>query len=119
MVFINTLSLATLAVAAVDVASAHVANKRELKPTPASLYARQAVTTGAFSAFSGTLPASVSSIISTITSGTPSVVPSYTIASTYTAGAANPSISNAPALPNREWRFVDDGSKDDEKQKEE
>ena len=63
-----------------------------------------------FSAFSGTLAPSVSSIVATITSGTESSLPSATAKSTYTAGAANPSISNAPPLPDGgciwgdEWR---------------
>jgi hypothetical protein len=105
MVYLSALSFATVALAtAAELGSAHVVQKRDPVPTKASLYARQAVTTGAFSDFSGTLPASVSSIIATITSGTASVVPTYSVKSTYTAGAINPSISNAPPLPNREWQ---------------
>lgn len=101
---INTLSVATLTFLAVDIASAHLIEKRDLRPTPASLYARQA-TTGAFSDFSGTLSPSISSIISSITSGTPTIT-AYTVAQTYTAGAVNPSISNAPPLPNREFAIA-------------
>lgn len=100
MVHLTQLSLAALALATIDVAFADVVHRREPRPTPpAPLYARQAAQTGAFSAFSGTLPASISSIISTITSGTPSVVPTVTAKSSYSAGAVNPSISNAPPLP--------------------
>jgi hypothetical protein len=102
MVPLNALSCLTLAVAAVEITSAQIVHKRDPRPTPASLYARQD-TTGAFSDFSGTLPASISSIISSISSGTPTIT-AYTVAATYTAGAINPSISNAPALPNREWQ---------------
>lgn len=105
MVFLNTLSLATLALFAIDVSSAEIVHKREPKPTAAAaVYARQA--TGAFSDFSGSLPASVSSIISTITSGTPSSVPTATAATTYPAGAKNPFISNAPPLPAGELSFI-------------
>ncbi|UZJ55235.1 hypothetical protein CBS101457_004555 [Exobasidium rhododendri] len=98
MVHLNVLCFVTLAVAAVDVATAQIVSKRDPRPTPASLYARQD-TTGAFSSFTGSFPASISSIISTITSGTPTQT-AYTVAATYTAGAINPSISNAPGLPN-------------------
>lgn len=48
---------------------------------------------------SGTLPASISSEIATITSGVPTTTPTYALATTFTAGASNTFVSGAPALP--------------------
>lgn len=45
------------------------------------------------------LPASISSAIEDITSGVPRSTPTYTLSTTYSAGATNTFISNAPALP--------------------
>lgn len=45
------------------------------------------------------LDPSVSSIVATLTSGTPTSTPSLTLATTFTAGASNSYISGAPALP--------------------
>lgn len=67
---------------------------------------RQAEDSGAFSNFSGSLPASISSIISTITSGTETNVAEPTPTQTYSAGAVNPSISNAPPLPAGEYLLI-------------
>lgn len=78
--------------------------ERKPNPTPSSpLMAKrqQAITTGAFSAFTGTLPASISSEIATITSGTDASVSEMPPKTTYTGGAQNPSISNAPPLPSQ------------------
>lgn len=84
------------------VSAAHVdVEKRMPQPTP-SMVKRQAasITTGAFSAYSGSLPASISSVIATITSGSATSVSEPTAKSTYPAGAQNTYISNAPPLPN-------------------
>lgn len=94
-------SLATLATAAPN-AAAELKEKRMPQPTPSVQHLvkrQQSVTTGAFSAYSGTLPASISSVIATITSGTDASVSEATAKSTYSAGAVNPSISGAPPLP--------------------
>ncbi|PWN22779.1 glycoside hydrolase/deacetylase [Microstroma glucosiphilum] len=45
------------------------------------------------------LPASLSSAIKDITSGVPKHTPTYTLSTTYSAGATNTFISGAPALP--------------------
>lgn len=45
------------------------------------------------------IPASVSSKIATITTGVPTSTPSYALGTTFTAGAQNTFIDNAPALP--------------------
>jgi peptidoglycan/xylan/chitin deacetylase (PgdA/CDA1 family) len=45
------------------------------------------------------LPSSISSAIKDITSGVPRSTPTYTLSTTYSAGATNSFISNAPALP--------------------
>ncbi|CAO1615169.1 unnamed protein product [Sympodiomycopsis kandeliae] len=45
------------------------------------------------------LPASVSSLIATITTGVPTSTPSFALSTTYTAGAQNTLIDGAPALP--------------------
>lgn len=55
------------------------------------------------SSFTGSLPASVESIVATISSGTPTNTPTGTAKTTYTAGAVNPSITNAPGLPDGEY----------------
>lgn len=76
-----------------------LAKRHQPQPTPAvhKLVKRQSGS-GAFSDFSGSLPASISSVIATITSGTETAA-EPTPKSTYTSGATNPSISNAPPLP--------------------
>ncbi|MCO5585407.1 hypothetical protein L7F22_039340 [Adiantum nelumboides] len=86
-------------------ADGQVLQARRPNPTPSQPFAvkrqqgRQ--TTGAFSAFSGSLPASLSSVIATITSGTDASVSEVPPKTTYTGGAQNPSISNAPPLPSQ------------------
>ncbi|PWN44432.1 glycoside hydrolase/deacetylase [Ceraceosorus guamensis] len=50
-------------------------------------------------AFTGSLPASISSIVATLTPGTRSPEPTYPLPTTFQAGATNTYISGAPPLP--------------------
>lgn len=61
------------------------------------------------SAFTGSLPASISSIVATLTPGTRSVEPTYPLPTTFQAGATNTYISGAPPLPTGECAPVTSG----------
>lgn len=108
-------SLLLAAITASSVVSAHgmqrqrrqeASSTRHHRSSSTAATASAAAAPAATSSFTGSLPASILSIVSTISSGEGNTAATTAIYSTAVAGAINPSVSGAPALPAGEFQFV-------------
>lgn len=96
-------SLLLAAITATTLVSAKGMERQRRQESSSKHHHRSSTATAAAAAptssFTGSLPASVLSIVSTITSGEGDTAATTALYSTAVAGAVNPSVSGAPALP--------------------
>lgn len=100
-------SLLLAAITATTLVSAKGMERQRRQESSSKHHHRSSTATAAAAAptssFTGSLPASVLSIVSTITSGEGDTAATTALYSTAVAGAVNPSVSGAPALPAGEF----------------
>lgn len=90
-----------LTFAAVPVAlAALAAAKPDFEKRQATTSAAAAAAAGPTSTFTGSLPASISSLLAGVSSGPGDTTSTTSLFTTYPAGAKNPQVTGAPGLPN-------------------